>query len=61
MDAPVGGKTNDAIEEITNAEIKNEEKHWISNNHRKLLAELPLDPIREAVEVDGGDGDKVAD
>ena len=32
VDAPVGGKTKDTVKKITNAEIKNEEKHRISNH-----------------------------
>ena len=56
---PKGGKTNDTVEEITEAEVEDEEEYWISH-HGKLLTKLPLDPLRKAVEIDeSGDGDNI--
>ena len=60
VDAPISRKPKDTVKEITDAEIKDEEKHWFFD-HRKLLAKLLLYSHREAVEIDEGRyGDKVA-
>ena len=59
MNNPVGGQTKDAKEEVTETEVKDEEKYWILH-HGKLLSKLPLDPISKAAKIDEcGDSDDV--
>ena len=56
---PVGRETNDTVEEITEAEVENQEECWIFC-HAEFLAEFLFYSAREEIEIqEGGDGKDV--
>ena len=57
----VGGKATDTKEKVTDTEVKDEVKHWISH-HTELLTKLHLDSLFEAAKINKGDnGDDITD
>ena len=55
VDNPVGRKTNNAVEEITDAEVEDEEENWILCYASKILIEVSFYPVPKAVEIDKGE------
>ena len=53
VDIPLGRETNHTVEQITEAEVEDQQKYWIFS-HGKLLAKLLLYSHREEVEIPKG-------
>ena len=51
VDYPEGGKAKYTVEEVTEAEMKDQEEHWILS-HCELLVEFSFDSLRKVVEVE---------
>ena len=51
VDYPEGGKAKYTVEEVTEAEMKDQEEHWILS-HCELLVEFSFDSERKVVQVE---------
>ena len=51
VDYPEGGKAKYTVEEVTEAEMKDQEEHWILS-HCELLVEFSFDSERKVVKVE---------
>ena len=50
VDIPVGRETTQTVEEVTEAEVEDQQKYWIFS-HGKLLPKLLLYSHREEIEI----------
>ena len=51
VDYPEGGEAKYTVKEVTEAEMKNQEEHWILS-HCELLVEFSFDSERKIIEVE---------
>ena len=51
VDYPEGGEAKYTVEKVTEAEMKNQEEHWILD-YCELLVEFSFDSQRKVVEVE---------
>ena len=51
VDYPEGGEAKYTVKEVTQAEMKDQEEHWILS-HCELLVEFSFDSQRKIVEVE---------